>query len=438
MKKDELKKFLTDEVYPVLKKNSQGGYLSYALYKDTTNNRTQFLTGRVILGNKKDSYEAKFEYSNLILVRYWIDLDSVYNTFLGLERNATFSIGLLSMVNSPKEFSFVRKQSVENVTLWPEWQLKLQNIRNSKIESKFLKMGPIVARGHIPYNNIVHAVNSFVWGKSREKSRTDDCIHEDSNLCFFIPDYRGRIHSIDWRKEWLNLEIDSYLKSKEMELQTIQYHSNAGYEFHSIPFSQERKMQVPVRASTTFLELYFICGEEILDFQNLARPGDSFDLNHYDALSRKSKEDISNGESDYVEFKPFIKKSKIFPKMHEIIKTVTAFSNTHGGSLYLGVDDHGVPMGEEKLLQASHASSLDEGIQVQVEQAEKYIRNKISPTPDFRIDWLEFQGERIVVITVQKGKNRPYSTFENDIYIRKGATNKKPDPQTELPRDLLT
>jgi predicted HTH transcriptional regulator len=64
---------------------------------------------------------------------------------------------------------------------------------------------------------------------------------------------------------------------------------------------------------------------------------------------------------------------------------------------------------------------------------EKLVREKIKPVPDVRVTPIPVFGSPIVVVDVLAGEEAPYSTFENDVFVRRGATNRKPDPLTELP-----
>ena len=53
------------------------------------------------------------------------------------------------------------------------------------------------------------------------------------------------------------------------------------------------------------------------------------------------KKIISQGESETVEFKKSLSESK------EIIKTVSAFSNTKGGRIFVGISNYGKALGVE-------------------------------------------------------------------------------------------
>ncbi len=63
----------------------------------------------------------------------------------------------------------------------------------------------------------------------------------------------------------------------------------------------------------------------------------------------------------------------------------------------------------------------------------KLIADKIKPVPkNFSMDVVEAAGEPILMVTIRRGDDGPYATHENDIYVRKGGTNRRPDPQSEL------
>lgn len=45
-------------------------------------------------------------------------------------------------------------------------------------------------------------------------------------------------------------------------------------------------------------------------------------------------------------------------------------------------------------------------------------------------------GNSILVVRVEPGTKTPYSTTSNEVYIRKGSSNRRPDPHSEL-QDLF-
>mgnify|MGYP002653748195 CR=1 FL=1 len=73
-------------------------------------------------------------------------------------------------------------------------------------------------------------------------------------------------------------------------------------------------------------------------------------MSGYGAAARPITELIAGGESDHVEFKSTarinLRTEQKDPRMeHVIVKTVSAFVNADGGTLLIGVDDDGTPLG---------------------------------------------------------------------------------------------
>jgi ATP-dependent DNA helicase RecG len=129
-----------------------------------------------------------------------------------------------------------------------------------------------------------------------------------------------------------------------------------------------------------------------------------------------------------VEFKTFV--SVDSDKIRELVKTVVAFLNTEGGRIYVGVNDDGRPQGRAGLKR--YCSSKDpDGLPTVLASLKKVIHDNIKPVPEIGFRSQELVGEPVCIIEVPPGE-LVYSTQENDILIRKGSTNRKPDPASEL------
>ena len=77
------------------------------------------------------------------------------------------------------------------------------------------------------------------------------------------------------------------------------------------------------------------------------------------------------------------------------LKSVSAFADTRGGSLFLGVDNDGVIRG------------LDD-IQHVCEVISTHIRDRMDPLPDVEMIPLEVEGKKILQIKVHEGNYTPY------------------------------
>jgi ATP-dependent DNA helicase RecG len=99
----------------------------------------------------------------------------------------------------------------------------------------------------------------------------------------------------------------------------------------------------------------------------------------------------------------------------DIKKTITAFANTNGGTLYIGVADNGAAVGvhniDDTILRVSNA-----------------VRNAIKPDVSLFVDYEteNMEGAMVVKVHVQKGTARPYylagkGIRPEGVYVRQGT-----------------
>lgn len=108
-------------------------------------------------------------------------------------------------------------------------------------------------------------------------------------------------------------------------------------------------------------------------------------------------------ESDRVECKQSLAESK------DIVKTIAAFSNTHGGSIYVGITDNGT------------VSGVDIGTN-SVEKLANTIKQNTDPSIYPLIKVKEKAGKKIIDITVSENASKPVFAFGR-AYKRVGKTN---------------
>lgn len=118
----------------------------------------------------------------------------------------------------------------------------------------------------------------------------------------------------------------------------------------------------------------------------------------------KLKELLTQGENAQVEFKS----SDVRPDA--IAREITAFANTLGGTLLIGVEDSaeitGIKLG-----------SLDEWVA-------NISRNNIIPAMQVFIDHVIVGDKIVCMVTVPKGKDKPYQTLDGKYWLRVGSTNR--------------
>jgi hypothetical protein len=97
-------------------------------------------------------------------------------------------------------------------------------------------------------------------------------------------------------------------------------------------------------------------------------------------------------------------------KLYNVLSDICAFSNTNGGTLYIGLDAEqkkgvvGVQDAEQSII-----------------TLEKEISTRITPPLQCTIDIHEFKGKKIVRILVPRADDPPYALDDNKIYVRDEA-----------------
>jgi ATP-dependent DNA helicase RecG len=103
----------------------------------------------------------------------------------------------------------------------------------------------------------------------------------------------------------------------------------------------------------------------------------------------------------------------------EIAKTITAFSNTDGGMLFLGVSDKGDIIG---------LSGNSDHIQQKIASVIQTIR----PVPQVSIHVLSEESKVVFLLTAQTSSDYAYFTYKGAVYVRRGSTNQRLDGTTQL------
>jgi ATP-dependent DNA helicase RecG len=115
---------------------------------------------------------------------------------------------------------------------------------------------------------------------------------------------------------------------------------------------------------------------------------------------------LQQSKSERLEF-------SVTTSLDNMAKTITAFINTKGGDLLLGVDDN------KKVLGLPNVQQLVADIQID-------LAKKIVPTAPISIHVLTYEGKPLILISVWEGANKPYS-YKLNFYYRNGARTVKSD-----------
>ncbi len=124
-------------------------------------------------------------------------------------------------------------------------------------------------------------------------------------------------------------------------------------------------------------------------------------------MSKGQVEFLGKPESETLEYKLQIPNSQLTARL------LSAFANTKGGQLVIGVNDEGLPIG------VTNAEVIRERIQQSAEL--------ISPKIAHKVEIIEVDHKPLVVTTVEKGINAIYKV-NDDTYRRIGERIVKSDP----------
>ncbi len=92
----------------------------------------------------------------------------------------------------------------------------------------------------------------------------------------------------------------------------------------------------------------------------------------------------------------------------------------------IGVDDNCNVIGiDQEIEKLNHNGVRDKYINI--------IRDLCKRAVKCDIDFETINGKEILIINIEEGRHKPYATRENGIYIRVNGSDRRPDPDVELP-----
>lgn len=294
---------------------------------------------------------------------------------------------------------------------------------------------PFIQCGQMPARSRAHAVANWVSSGRQLLSlghRSNISIPDEGSLTLVVPDGRARIKTALWTRGFVDFSVERDERSTEFEAHAI-FGTHAGDKpaIHA-RFEGAGRFEVPMDA--TSVDLYLVHDKFMLCQVDLTLASPAYGelpggKGEFDAIGTI----LANGENEQVEFKPFVEAGDT--KFAEILRTVVAFANGLGGTIAIGVNSEG---GLEGIgaLRACVEKNGRSGPDLQERLARIYdakIRDCIEPVPPLRCVPVTHHGSPLVVIKVEPRQKSIYSiAADRGVWIRRGASNRRPDPQLEL------
>jgi predicted HTH transcriptional regulator len=140
------------------------------------------------------------------------------------------------------------------------------------------------------------------------------------------------------------------------------------------------------------------------------------------------KADILAGENDIREMKTFFNPDENSTMRDRVLHSAIAFANTSGGNVYIGVEDEGELSGNAKLVKAMKKPTPEENARDLSTKMRKYIVENTRPVIDISSDEVKIGSEWVVRLRIEKSA-RIITTHMNDVFIRSGASNRRPSAE---------
>ena len=307
---------------------------------------------------------------------------------------------------------------------WSGWEMRSlydpgpsQNLIDSYIQDSILGFGLR------PYRGGNQAINDWVFDL-----RTDNpggAVPYNNYLVTFLPDTRARVVSALWTPGKLNLALEINIPSADIELQILHLGS-ARLPHINKAMSGGIELQVPDDARE--LLIYLVHRESgCIMTVHLRHVYDSFGRVPKELIGKSRVEsDLGKGEGDQIEFKPFISPND--PKESEIVETVIAFANTSGGRIYVGVADRDASLLGSTELRKAFKGSEEDALKALANRLRLLILNRVVPTPRVSVEEIRIFDAPLVTISVEPGGQTHCDGQNNQVWVRRGASNVRPRP----------
>jgi hypothetical protein len=148
------------------------------------------------------------------------------------------------------------------------------------------------------------------------------------------------------------------------------------------------------------------------------------------------REAVNKGEGLQVEFKPFValgpkrKSDGQKTKLDEFVRTVAAFSNTAGGTIYLGIEDDCSITGIDYGLNEWADSAIDESvIYGYLGALRSEITGRLNGDVTLTLSYTRIDNVLVGVIEIPPSSSKPVTIRQdNHLYARMGASNRQVPP----------
>lgn len=396
-------------------KRVKGGLLSTAWREPRGATGASFVIGRLMLLEDVRPARPRHLYPSVRLDDVWVDrpeLLAFVRSLLGEQPSSHVP----ELFHTPNAEHIYTVNSVDGQSGWAETQIKL-NSRSNRVMAEWV---PAVAPNLPPFQTWAEAATGWVFDR-RATYGAD--VPFGGQLVLVLPDTRARACGLSAAERGITVHVDASGTPDEYELQYLFSRARERLEQGAVPFVATGQLEIPACPEATQLDVFCLnrqsgfVSHRFFYWEELRAAGMTVEVE-----DREFIDDLAGGERETVEFKPFASDSG---KQREIVRTAVAFANTNGGRIYVGVDDAGAPEGRSGLKKFQSADDQI-GFDTVAARLKKLIHDNVKPVPQAAYYVREIAGEPVCIAEIPAG-TFVYSTHDNEILVRKGSTNRRPE-----------
>lgn len=235
----------------------------------------------------------------------------------------------------------------------------------------------------------------------------EDWYRLESHIEFLVPDYRARIKNLRLGGNRVTVEVETRKIEPAGVLAKFYCRAESGsYTSGDMPL-EDGYVTYVTKDEPFQVEAHILS----------VKDGESIDRRKFDYRYPSREEGITienievqlldmidKGENVVVEFKKELKRDKL-------LETVVAFSNTNGGTIFLGVDDN------------CRITGFKEDVKTKITDL---IAEYCDPPIDVQVDsQVLMQGIPITLVKIMEGTNKPYTLKDRGIFVRRGSSNRQ-------------
>jgi len=405
---------------------------SIAVRRRSGDNKEILLYAHYVVNGAQPFVQAKHEYDDLHLAKESLSVAELLDRFSRAAEGRPFELcdGLTTAVTFPASVKLLPSTGPTAV----EGARYLVEVRAKDTEG-LPTTGPMLRYGQLSFESLQQAVR--FWIPLRPMSRISE--GRNGHVIFDVPLIAPRLGELTTpRERMMRVAIDDIPLGTVPELSGV-WQSDDAEQIEPFAYQVKGPFVEVVRPEwADQVSLWLTLSDSLVTdwfFENATRcsrtlrtlfPADG----HSGGTQAEVQAQIHGGENETVEFKPVVSFEP--GKFDEVIETVIAFANKHGGTIYLGVGNHQEILGVEKRLRelfpAEVRKSTHERAQMYCTMMRTKINDRVVGTCNFTIEPILVAGMTVIRVVVAEGKQKPYSDFQTgEMWTRRGANTVKPD-----------